>query len=167
MWTELHWVEGPWPGKLALAVRPRGGDWLEDELASWRKAGVDTVLSLLTADEEKELDLQLEAGQVKELGMRFRSLPIADREVPRSEAKLAAALEELDADLSAGKNAVIHCRQGIGRTGLVAACLLVTKGLSSGAAVSSVSAARGSPVPETEEQRRWIDHYAATLAGAE
>jgi protein-tyrosine phosphatase len=76
---------------------------------------------------------------------------------------LAAALEELDADLSAGKNAVIHCRQGVGRTGLVAACLLVTKGLSSGAAISSVSAARGTPVPETEEQRRWIDHYAATL----
>jgi protein-tyrosine phosphatase len=163
MWTELHWVEGPWPGRLALAARPRGGDWLEDELANWRKAGVDTVLSLLTADEEKELDLQDEARKVKNLGMGFQSFPIRDREVPTSEAKLAAALEELDADLSAGKNAVIHCRQGVGRTGLVAACLLVTKGLSSGAAISSVSAARGTPVPETEEQRRWINHYAATL----
>jgi protein-tyrosine phosphatase len=167
MWIELHWVEGPWPGKLALAARPRGGDWLEDELANWRKAGVDTVLSLLTADEEKELDLQSEARKVKKMGMAFHSFPIPDREVPQSEAKLAAALEELDADLSAGKNAVIHCRQGVGRTGLVAACLLVTKGLSSGAAISTVSAARGSPVPETEEQQRWIEHYAASLAGAD
>jgi protein-tyrosine phosphatase len=167
MWTELHWVQGPWLGKLAMAARPRGGDWLEDELTSWRKAGVDTVFSLLTADEEKELDLQSEARQVRKLGMTFRSFPIPDRDVPRSEARLGAALEELDQDLSAGKNAVIHCRQGIGRTGLVAACLLVTKGLSSGAAVTSVSAARGTQVPETEEQRRWIDHYAATLAGAE
>jgi len=156
-------VEGPWPGKLALAARPRGGDWLEDELANWRKAGVDTVLSLLTADEERELDLQDEARKVKSLGMGFQSFPIPDREVPKSEAKLAAALEELDTDLSAGKNAVIHCRQGVGRTGLVAACLLATKGLSSGAAISSVGAARGTPVPETEEQRRWIDRYAATL----
>jgi protein-tyrosine phosphatase len=167
MWTELHWVEGPWPGKLALAARPLGGDWLEDELGNWRKAGVDTVLSLLTADEEKELDLQSEAREVKEMGMAFHSLPIPDREVPQSEVKLAAALEELDADLSAGRNAVIHCRQGVGRTGLVAACLLVTKGLSSGAAISSLSAARGSPVPETEDQRRWIEHYAASLAGAD
>ena len=167
MWTELHWVEGPWPGKLALAARPRGGDWLEDELTSWRKAGVDTVFSLLTADEEKELDLQGEARLVKKLGMNFGSFPILDRDVPRSDAKLGAALEELDRDLSTGKNAVIHCRQGIGRTGLVAACLLVTKGLSSGAAVTSLSAARGTLVPETEEQRRWIDRYAATLAGAE
>jgi protein-tyrosine phosphatase len=143
MWTKLHWLEGPWSGRVALAARPRGGDWLEDEIASWRKAGIDTVLSLLPADEEKELDLQDEARQVKELGMNFRSFPIPDRDVPRSETKLAVPLEDLDADLSAGKNAVIHCRQGIGRTGLVAACLLVTKGLSSGAAVSSVSAARG------------------------
>ena len=24
MWTKLYWVNGPWRGKLALAVRPRG-----------------------------------------------------------------------------------------------------------------------------------------------
>jgi protein-tyrosine phosphatase len=167
MWTELHWVEGPWLGKLALAARPRGGDWLADEIASWRKAGVDTVLSLLTAEEERELDLEAEAREVKKLGMKFLSFPIPDRDVPRSDSKLTAALEKLDSVLASGKNAVIHCRQGIGRTGLVAACLLVTKGLSSGAAVDSVIAARGISIPETEEQRQWIDYYAATLARAE
>ena len=30
-------------GKLALAARPRGDDWLEDEIAGWRREGVDTV----------------------------------------------------------------------------------------------------------------------------
>ena len=53
MWTELYWVDGPWLGKLALAARPRGGDWLEDEMANWRRAGIDTVLSLLTPEEEQ------------------------------------------------------------------------------------------------------------------
>jgi hypothetical protein len=48
----------------------------------------------------------------------------------------------------------------------VAACLLVTKGLNPERAVKNLSAARGNPVPETEEQRRWIDHYAAILASA-
>jgi len=56
--TNLYWADGPWPGKLALAARPRGGDWLEDEIAAWRKAGADTVLSLLTPDEEQDLDLK-------------------------------------------------------------------------------------------------------------
>ena len=148
-----------------MAARPRGGDWLDDEMSEWRRAGIDTVVSLLTAEEEQDLDLENEAREVKARGMKFISLPIPDRQVPRSESEVAAALEKLDADLSSRKNVVVHCRQGIGRTGLVGACLLVTKGLSPGAAVESLSAARGLQVPETDEQRRWIDHYAAVLAG--
>jgi len=166
MATRLYWADGPWPGKLALAARPRGGDWLEDEIAAWRNAGVDTVLSLLTPEEEKELDLTNEAHDVRQRGMRFLSLPIPDREVPRAESEVSTVVEKLDADLSSGKNVVIHCRQGIGRSGLVAACLLITKGLSSGAAVDSLTASRGITIPETLKQRLWIDHYAATLTGA-
>ena len=132
MWTELHWVEGPWPGKLALASRPRGGDWLEDEMTAWRRAGVDTVLSLLTPEEAQDLDLKGEAREARAKGMKFASLPIPDREVPNSESEVTAILDRLDADLSAGKKVVVHCRQGIGRTGLVAACLLVSKGLHPG-----------------------------------
>lgn len=134
-------------------------------MAEWRRAGVDTVLSLLTPEEGLDLDLKIEAREVTARGMKFASLPIPDRQVPNSEAEVSAALDRLDADLAAGKNVVIHCRQGIGRTGLVAACLLVTKGMNPEAAVKRLSAARGVPVPETAEQRRWIDHYAAVLAG--
>jgi len=45
---------GFWPGRLGIAARPRGGDWLIDELRSWRKAGVHVVVSLLTPDEERD-----------------------------------------------------------------------------------------------------------------
>jgi protein-tyrosine phosphatase len=160
----LHWADGPWSGKLALAARPHGGDWLADEIASWRE-GVDIVFSLLTSEEERDLSLSDEAMQVKSRGMQFLSFPISDREVPESPVKVAAALEKLDAALSSGSNVVVHCRQGIGRTGLMAACLLVMKGLKPEAAVKSLSAVRGISVPETAAQRRWIDHYATTLAG--
>ncbi len=165
MWTSLYWVNGPWPGKLALAARPRGEDWLEDEIKSWHQAGINTVLSLLEPAEERDLGLMDEGGLVKRQGMKFISLPIPDRQVPNSESELTAILEELDMELSSGKNVVVHCRQGVGRTGLVAACLLVTKGISPGAAMMSLASARGTAVPETEEQHNWIDHYAAVLAG--
>jgi protein-tyrosine phosphatase len=164
--TEFYWVDGPWPGRLAMAARPRGGDWLADEMASWRRAGIEAVFSLLTAEEEHELDLKAEAEDAQTQGIEFISFPIPDREVPNSEAAMASALENLDRTLSSGKNVVVHCRQGIGRTGLVAACLLVSKGLAPDAAVTTVSSARGMAVPETPEQRRWIDHYAAISAGA-
>jgi protein-tyrosine phosphatase len=165
MGTELHWVDGPWPGRLAIAARPRGGDWLQDEVAHWHRSGVDTFLSLLSPDEEQILGLANEADTVRAQDMCFISLPIPDREVPSSESEVAAALERLNARLSSGKNVVVHCRQGVGRSGLIAACLLVTKGLHPSAAVESISAARGVAVPETREQRQWIDHYAAVSAG--
>lgn len=166
MWTQLYWVHGPWPGGLALAARPRGGDWLEDEISGWRRAGIDAVLSLLTNEEEHDLDLKTEKTVAKAHGMKFISFPIPDRQVPDSEAEMASTLEILDAALSSGKNVVVHCRQGIGRTGLVAACLLVSKGLPPENAVEMLTTARGAPVPETPEQRRWIDHYAAISASA-
>jgi protein-tyrosine phosphatase len=165
MSTKLYWAEGPWPGKLALAARPRGDDWLEDEIASWRREGVDTVFSLLTSEEENDLGLSNEARHVKAQGMQFVSFPIPDRDVPASDAKVAKALEKLDADLSAGKNVVVHCRQGVGRSGLISAALLVMKGFTPEAAIKRLSASRGASIPETAEQRRWIDHYAAILAG--
>ena len=166
MWTKLYWAQGPWSGKLAVAARPRGGEWLADEIATWRQAGIGTVLSLLTHEEEQELDLSEEGREVKKSGMRFLSLPIPDRQTPGSESEVKATIEKLDAKLSSGKNVVVHCRQGVGRSGLIAACLLITKGLSSGAALEAIGAARGVSVPETPEQRRWVERYATSFASA-
>ena len=97
-------------------------------------------------------------------GMTFKSLPITDRGVPDFETEVTAALEEVNADLAAGKSVVVHCRQGIGRSGLAAACLLIGRGLSPNRAVDVVSAGRGMSIPETPEQSRWIDRYASVLA---
>ncbi len=58
---EFYQVNGPWSGKLWMAARPRGGDWLEDEIARWNRQGAGAVLSLLTPDEERDLDLENEA----------------------------------------------------------------------------------------------------------
>jgi hypothetical protein len=114
MATTLHWIEGPWPGRLALAARPRGGDWLDDEIAGWRRRGVDTVFSLLTPEEEGDLDLTAEETAAKSRGIRFFRFPILDRQTPDSESRLSQTLGKLDAELAEGRNVVVHCRQGIG-----------------------------------------------------
>lgn len=44
-------------GRLAIMPRPRAGDWLEDEAQSWRRQGLDVVVSLLEDNEVAELDL--------------------------------------------------------------------------------------------------------------
>jgi protein-tyrosine phosphatase len=164
MSTRLYWLDESWPGKLALSARPRGGDWLQDEIADWKRSGIDVVLSLLEKTEEKEMDLEKEAEAARAQGLEFSPLPIPDRQAPKSEAQLTTSLDQIAKALKNGKNVLVHCRQGVGRTGLVATCLLIRKGMSPGAALEKVTAARGVEVPETKEQRDWIDHYAPAFA---
>ena len=157
--TELYWITGPWAGRLAISARPRAGDWLKDEMSEWQRAGVDTVVSLLTIDEERELELEREAHVSRAAGMAFISFPIVDRDVPSSRLDLVRLTDQLNAELACGKNVVLHCRQGIGRAGLVAASLLMTAGAGLENAISEVSDARGLPVPETAEQRAWLAEF--------
>lgn len=166
MHTELYWIEGPWPGRLAISARPRGGDWLEDELRGWSRDGIDTVVSLITPDEEESLDLEAEGKLCLDNGLSFRPFPIVDRSVP-SQPEAMRLIQQLDAELTGGKNLVVHCRQGIGRSGLIAAGLLVARGVSPEDAMERASAARHVPIPETLPQRIWIMHdFPLTLSAA-
>jgi len=163
--TEVYRIDGPWPGRLAVSARPRGGDWLEDEVKGWHQAGFDIIVSLLTPDEVDEMDIGLEERYSRHNHMEFVSFPIVDRSVPDSRAALKL-IERLEADLARGKSINVHCRQGIGRSALIAAGLLIGRGIPAEEAVKRISQARHSPVPETSEQRKWIDSIASSLAPA-
>ncbi|PYX07406.1 MAG: tyrosine protein phosphatase [Acidobacteria bacterium] len=164
--TGLYWIDSPWPGRLAIAARPRGGDWLEDDISAWRHAGVDVVLSLLTRDEAEELDLTREPDLCRAKGIRFLTFPIPDRHVPGSKTEADNWLARVAELLQAGQNVVIHCRQGIGRSGMIAAALLVSNGTSPGEAFQRISDARGVAVPETTEQKEWVRHFLKPVAAS-
>jgi protein-tyrosine phosphatase len=158
MKPDLFWIPGPWQGRLAVAARPRGGDWLQDEVAAWGTAGLSVVVSLLENDEAAQLDLAQEGSAVESAGMRFLSFPIPDRGVPASTQFALSLLGNIAAALEQGENVAVHCRQGIGRSGLIAATLLLISGASVEEAIGAVSAARGLGIPETPEQLQWIKH---------
>jgi len=46
---EVFWIDRLAKRLLGIMPRPRGGDWLDDELQALGKAGVNVVVSLLTA----------------------------------------------------------------------------------------------------------------------
>ena len=163
MRTELSWIEGPWHGRLAILPRPRGGDWLGDEVRGWRSAGVDVVVSLLTSDEIDDLDLAQEARLCQANGIEFLSFPVVDRSVPASQRATLDFVRKLEGFLAGGKSVTIHCRQGIGRSALIAACLLVLVGTNPETAFRAISAARGCSVPETPHQRQWVIEFARVL----
>jgi protein-tyrosine phosphatase len=161
MRAEVYWVSGPWPGRLGIVPRPRGGDWLVDEVRSWRAAGLDVVTSLLTPEEVTELELQEEEAQSREEGLEFYSFPIPDRGVPRSRMDLIKLVGRLEKALESGKNVAVHCRQGIGRSSMVLASVLVSAGEEPSEAFRRIEKARGTPVPDTIEQREWVGQIAA------
>ena len=149
---------------MAIVPRPRGGDWLEDDVRVWKDDGFDLVVSLLTTGEMKDLGLADEADSIRTQGLQFDQLQIPDLGVPPSMASALEFLEKLRSELAAGKNVAVHCRQGIGRSGLVAASLLSLSGIDPETAFQQVSAARGLPVPETPEQKRWVTRLAEEFA---
>lgn len=147
---------------LAVALRPRGGDWLGDELAGLRRRGFTTIVSMLTADEERELDLTNERDEAITAGLEFISLRASDRGVPAVDAALPV-VQRIAASVAGGAKIAVHCRQGIGRSTMIVAAVLVALGRSPADAWAAVTAARGRPVPDTEEQRRWVDELAPLL----
>jgi protein-tyrosine phosphatase len=161
--AKVFWIAGPWRGRLGILPRPRGGDWLEDETAAWREAGIDMVVSLLEHEEEEQLVLESEAVAASASGIDFRPFPIPDRGVPASREAFAGISRDIVDALDMGKNVAVHCRQGIGRSGMIAGGVLVTAGNDLATALKMITEARGLEVPETEEQQRWLREFASWL----
>ena len=136
--------------------RPRGGDWLVDEIFSLRELGVDVVISLLEAHEIEELDIREEENVCKANQIAFISFPIADRTVPGSVQAAIALADSVLAKLRSGMNVAIHCRAGIGRSSLMAASVLKLSGMSVDEAFDMIESARGCAVPDTSQQREWV-----------
>ena len=137
-------------------AKPVGGEWLEDEVSGLKQLGVNHIVSLLEVHEEREVDLGLEAELCAKHGLRFTSFPIPDRGLPETEPAKSLA-HELCEEVSEGAHLVIHCRAGIGRTGIVASAVLINSGYSARESLEAVSKARGVEVPDTEEQAEWVN----------
>ena len=157
----IFWIENSKCGRIGIMPRPRGGDWLEDDISSLRDSGVHVVVSLLEKEEITELDLYLEQELCESRGLEYISFPIPDRSVPQSKQETAKLLDILTELSSKGRHIVIHCRQGIGRSSMIAAGILTGQGLTIEEAFDGITKARGRPVPDTPEQREWIAEFIA------
>jgi protein-tyrosine phosphatase len=155
--STIWWVKTNTPGKLGLVPRPRGGDWLADDVAAWRRAGITTVVSMLMPEEEAELDLQGERAACLAAGLDFISVATSDRGTPDLTHELRGLVTKLSQNMYNGTdNIVVHCRQSVGRAALMVALIMARFGGAPGATITAIGYARGRDVPDTEEQRVWL-----------
>jgi protein-tyrosine phosphatase len=164
--SRLFWIEFGGAGRLAIMARPRADDWLDAEVDAWKTSGIDVVVSLLEWQEVEGLGLQREAELCRLRGIDFDSFPIADRGVPAVDdaARMASVLA---AGLRDGRSIAIHCRAGIGRSSMIAACALILCGIDAAEALALIKAARGVSVPDTDEQRDWVIAFGSAVARTE
>jgi protein-tyrosine phosphatase len=156
---DVYWVRELEEFRLAIMPRPRSGEWLADEISGWKSLGVQTVVSLLEPHEIAELALANEELLCTAADLRFLSFPIPDRGVPTNSAEFAKLVIEIEGRLRIGESVAIHCRAGIGRSGLLGACVLSVLGVRPELAFQMLSRARGVTVPDTECQTAWVREY--------
>jgi ADP-ribosyl-[dinitrogen reductase] hydrolase len=112
-----YWVL---PRRLLAGEYPGGAspEATRARLARLLAAGVRCFLDLTEPGERAPYDAELPVN------VDYFRLPIGDHGLPESAAHMVQILERLRGALSAGSIIYLHCRAGIGRTGMVAGCLL-------------------------------------------
>lgn len=142
---------------IAIVPRPTGGNSLQEEMIAMRAAGIDVVVSMLESAEARELGLEQEEMAARNAGIRFVNFPVPDHGTPTDTEAFERMLEFLDKAMLEGKRVGVHCRGCIGRSSVVAASLLVRSGMKDVDAWRQIRNARGTSVPDTSEQRAWVE----------
>ena len=142
--------------RLGIMARPRGEDWLEDEILGLKKQGVQVMVSLLEPDEIAELGLGRQADLCSKHEIDYVNFPIPDRGLPKQDGKVKALIGRLKEKIDIGSTIVIHCRMGIGRSSIIAGSLLLTAGYKTSGIIAHITKIRGLRVPDTDEQIAWL-----------
>jgi hypothetical protein len=152
-----------YPNTLLAGEHPGGNDAAETRLRLERlqNAGIDSFIDLTEVGE-------IEAYQpLLRNGVEYRRSPIVDASVPLNVSQTQEVLRSLRSSLGRGKRIYVHCRAGIGRTGLIIGCYLVESEGSGRAGLKTLNrlwrqSERSNSwptVPQTSEQADYVRHW--------
>lgn len=152
-------VPVPGGGTLILSSHPASLPGLlpVQAVALFVEQGARLMLSLTTAQELSQLKLETLASMCLEQGIKWVHAPIEDLQTPDQYFEAWWSLNHalMHDLLNDGHAVVLHCWGGLGRSGTIAARLLVERGLSPEQAVAQVREHRRGAI-ETPEQLQYV-----------
>jgi len=145
-------------GSLYLHSMPGRYDPLSTSVYEIENKEIDIVVSLTSLEEIRQKSQEYaNAINDKSLGFERMEFPIIDFGIPQDSIAFLNLVENLAGRLNSGENLLIHCGAGIGRTGTLAASVLISLGKNLNESLDAIQNA-GS-YPETEEQMnlvKWV-----------
>jgi len=151
------------PGLLLAGEHPAGltPEATRHRLSTLLASGIECFLDLTHPAEIDPYD------QALPFQVEYLRKPIRDHSLPEKREHMMEILDCLHDALGSGRPAYVHCRAGIGRTGMVVGCLLVERGLTGEQALDELArlwqqserSKLWPSIPETDAQinyvRRW------------
>jgi hypothetical protein len=136
-------------------------DWLTDSLAIGGRFPADATAELAGAHGVGcVVDLRAEACDdeivLRRHGLSFLYLPTADTRA-LTPAVLRGAVAWVSRALNSGARVLIHCEYGIGRSPLLALCVLVDRGLDPLAAMNLIKDTRAVTSPSPEQLQAFLE----------
>jgi len=140
----FSWIEKPLLAALARPEGPEEMEWL-------RTHGIELLLSL-TEDPPRR-------DWLNDAGLLLFHVPVLDMEAPTQE-QLERCVSAINRAHERNMAVAVHCGAGLGRTGVVLAVYLVSKGFTASNAIARVRRLRPGSI-ETAEQAMAVNEYAA------
>lgn len=132
-----------------------GRETLDADLEQLKKNGIGALVSLT---EERLPD-----DEVRNRGLEYVHIPIRDFDTPTFR-QIEEFVGFVDGNIRDGRAACVHCTAGLGRTGTMLACYLVSRGTSAFDAINRVRAIRPGSI-ETLKQEQVIEAWEVHLTG--
>ncbi|WP_281283052.1 dual specificity protein phosphatase family protein [Leptospira fletcheri] len=130
---------------------------LIQDLKTVREEGMNRIVSLLTENEYSEYGVPDIKAEYQREGFDPIFFPIMDQRAPADRKALESLLDLMDSELGRGRNILIHCVGGLGRSGTVAAAYLIRReGYGVEEAIRVVREARSERAIESREQEEFL-----------
>lgn len=161
------------PGRVGMSIAPgkkdlngftgaHDRDLTADLDALFGQFKTTVFVSLMEDFEYRRFGISALFPGVRERGAQVLHYPIVDVSVPTNSATFRVLIERLYAQVQAGEQILVHCKGGLGRTGLVVACLLVRLGHEAAAAVRITRETRKGTI-QTSLQEQWVYNFARKI----